>query len=443
MDKSNTKRKRVEEDLKRAKKQAEKAQAELKKVNKQLKASAERADALTQKAAAADLAKSQFLANMSHEIRTPLNAIIGFSEVLAEQNPTGEQKYYADIIRESSANLLRFINNILDFSKLEAGKLDIHITDCLLGQLLATTESLMRHDAKEKNLKFEVLQCGELPARIRTDPIRLRQCLINLISNAIEFTEEGHVYVNISLQEVDSKPYIRFDVEDTGIGIPPDRQESIFEIFVQTDEAKTCRFGGTGLGLAITKQLANLLDGDLSVTSKVDEGSVFSLIIPAGVDVKSQPPLDRYVFANELSHKLDSLERDKFSGRVLVAEDSRTNRMLINLLLERLGLQVTMTKGGKEAVQAALSQTFDLMFIDIQMPNMNGHDVTRTLRKNGVKTPIVALTAHAMKGDDKKCISAGCSDYLCKPINRRKLLEIIGKYLASEKTAVGDGTQSV
>ena len=438
-----TERKQAVEELKRAKEEAEGAKVELEQLNRQLEVAVKQADMLAQKSLAADLAKSEFLANISHEIRTPLNAIIGFSQVLAEQDLSDEQRHYADIIRESSENLLQLIEDVLDFSRIEVGKLDIQVSEYSLGCLLAITESLMRPAAMEKGLKFEILQCGELPAQIRTDSVRLRQCLINLIGNSIKFTEKGHVYVNVCVQEVDGKPYIRFDVEDTGIGIPPEEQKLIFERFVQADETKGCRFGGTGLGLAITRRLANLLGGDICVTSEAGKGSVFTLRIPAGVDIKSQALLDKYNFVNELSKQQNSSEQVKFCGHVLVAEDSQAGRMLTSLLLKRLDLQVTTTGDGKETVQKALGQPFDLIFLDIQMPNMDGYDVTRTLRREGIATPIVAVTAHATDGDREKCISAGCSDCLSRPINRKELVGILSKYLASENTARVDAVESV
>ncbi|MHC4221366.1 MAG: PAS domain-containing sensor histidine kinase, partial [Planctomycetota bacterium] len=273
-----TRRVESEKELKQAKESAEKAKAELEQVNIQLEDSVERANLMTQEAVVADAAKSQFLANMSHEIRTPMNAIIGFSEVLAEEQLTEEQKHHIDIIRDSAANLLQLINDILDFSKIEAGKLDIEFTDCPLEQLFAVIESLMRPSAKSKDLGFEILQCTELPGYIRTDSVRLRQCLINLINNAIKFTGSGHVYVNVWLEDVEDKPYIRFDVEDTGIGIATDKLDVIFEEFAQADGTTTRKFGGTGLGLTITKKLARLLDGELSVTSEPGKGSVFTLM---------------------------------------------------------------------------------------------------------------------------------------------------------------------
>ena len=432
-------RERAEKALIHAKKQTEKSKNEIERVNSQLEISIKRANRLAKEADTANQSKSDFLANMSHEIRTPMNAIIGFSEVLSEEELTDEQRKHVDIIRESGENLLQLINDILDLSKIEAGKLDTEIIECSLGRLLAVVEPLMRPRAEEKGLDFEVVKSEGLPALIRTDPVRLRQCLINLINNSIKFTEKGYVHTTVSLEEFGNEPYIRFDIEDTGIGIPADKQELIFAKFEQVEGGTRRRYGGTGLGLSITKQLVHLLGGELTLTSEEGKGSVFSFVIPAGVDVKSQPLLDEYDFVSELSQEdKDTSEQVKLSGHVLVAEDSRASQMLITLLLEKLGLQTTTAEDGKKAVQEALSQSFDLIFMDMQMPNMNGYEATKELRSKGITTPIVALTAHAMKGDDEKCISAGCDDYLTKPIERRKLLETIRKHLTSEGKALSE-----
>jgi len=420
------------------------AEKELEQFNRQLEASSERANHLAQEATLADLAKSQFLANMSHEIRTPMNAIIGFSQILEEEELTDEQKHHVRIIRDSAAHLLKLLNDILDFSKIEADKLDIEITDCSLQKLFAVVESLMRPLAIEKGLAFEILQCSELPAQIRTDPVRLRQCLVNLVNNAIKFTEEGHVYVNVSLQEIDNEPYICFAVEDTGIGVPADKQELIFDEFMQIDGSSSRRYdNGTGLGLAITKKLAHLLGGEATLTSEAGKGSVFSLTIPAGVDVESQPPFNKYDRVDQLERRPDTPEEAKFFGHVLVAEDSQTNQMLIRILLERLGLQVTIAEDGKEAIDKALDQQFHLIFMDMQMPNMNGYKAAKVLRRKGLKTAIVALTAYAMEGDDKKCLAAGCTDYIAKPIDRKTLLEVIRKYLPVKRKTSAEKVDSV
>ena len=419
-------------ERKHAEEQLKSSNDQLEQVNLQLESSIERANVLAQEAVVADHAKSEFLANMSHEIRTPMNAIIGFSEILAEQDLTEEQKTHANIIRESSDSLLTLINDILDFSKIETGKLDVEITDCSVGQLLAKIESLLRPQAAEKGLEFEVRQCGPVPANIRTDAVRLRQCLINLANNAIKFTEKGHVYVNVLMENIKNDPYIRFDVEDTGIGIPSDKQELIFEAFEQADTGTSRKFGGTGLGLAITRQLTSLLGGQLAVVSEEAKGSVFSITIPAGVDVESGPMLDKDELLNQLMQAHDIPQQEKFSGSVLVAEDSPTNQMLIKLLLEQSGLDVTIAQDGRLALEKALSTHFDLIFMDIQMPNMNGYDATRNIRTEGIEIPIIALTAHAMKGDDEKCFAAGCSDYLTKPINQKQLLKTIRKHIACQ-----------
>ena len=321
------------------------------------------------KAKAASVAKSQFLANMSHEIRTPMNAILGFGELLADETLTCKQRDYVDTIHDSSKHLLDLINDILDFSKIEAKQFEIEMIECSLGRILNFIESTMRFMAEKKSLDLKIVESDNLPERIRTDPARLRQCLINLTNNAIKFTKEGHVYVNVSLEDRDNQPYIRFDIEDTGIGIPKDKQKEIFEVFVQADGSTNRKYGGTGLGLAITKQLAELLGGELTVTSEVGTGSVFSIAIPAGLDVTKQSHLD--IHATHTDPRIAETEQSGFFGHILVAEDAPTNQVLIKSLLERVGLQVTIVEDGNQTLQKVLTQQFDLIFMDIQMPNMH------------------------------------------------------------------------
>jgi signal transduction histidine kinase/DNA-binding NarL/FixJ family response regulator/HPt (histidine-containing phosphotransfer) domain-containing protein len=402
-------------------------------MNEQLVRATARANDLAAQAQCANAAKSQFLANMSHEIRTPMNAIVGFSDLLSKEDLTDQQKDSVDIIRESAKNLLNLINHILDFSKIEAGQLVTEMIDCSLGKLLNSLESMMTPQAMKKSLDFRIVVSDDLPARILSDPHRLQQCLVNLVNNALKFTDQGHVDVKVSLLEDKGQYFIRFDVEDTGIGIPKHRHEAIFDSFRQADGSTSRKYGGTGLGLTVTRQLADLLGGQLSLTSEPGKGSVFSLVIPMGVDMAGQALLHRRnVTGQEAAADSDESDSPVFSGRVLVAEDVETNQILMKTMFAKMGLEVTIAEDGHQALQKIQSRSFDLILMDMQMPNMNGYEATDAIRQQGCKTPIVALTADAMKGDDQKCMDAGCDDYLAKPLNPRELQRILTKYLPSE-----------
>ena len=385
-----------------------------------------------ERAEAANIAKNQFLANMSHEIRTPMNAIIGFSDILAEESPTEMQQHYIDIIRNSGNHLLLVIEDILDFSKIEAGRMVIDSKECSINNVLNVIESMMHSIAKKKGLEFEIRTTDDLPANIITDSGRLQQCLINLINNALKFTKEGHVYLNIALEEREDQSYIRFDIEDTGIGIPSEMQKKIFNSFTQVNESHSRKYGGTGLGLAITKRLTELLGGELTLTTQQGKGSLFSLIIPAGLDVASQPRLIKGCIIDSTDNRPESTERSELSGHVLVAEDVKTNQMLIKTLLNKMGLDVTLADDGEKALQKVLTHQFDFILMDMMMPNMNGYEATAAIKKEGITTPIIALTANAMKGDEEKCLKAGCDGYLPKPIDKGQLVEILQKHLLAK-----------
>lgn len=378
--------------------------------------------------------KSEFLANMSHEIRTPMNAIIGFGDLLAEEKLSHQQRLYINTIRSAGQNLLILINDILDFSKIEAGKLNIDKTECDLGEILGHIDSLMRPTALNKGLDFQILQCSPLPQKITTDSARVCQCLINLINNAIKFTQKGHVYANVTYDENNGNPVVRFDIEDTGIGISENAKDTIFESFTQADSSTTRKYGGTGLGLTISKRLIQLLDGQISFKSTCDKGSTFTFTIPADINVTPTQFLDKYNFVNHFTNPIQEEIPILFSGNVLVAEDNPSSQMLIKLLLEKVGVTVEMANDGVEAVKLATDLAYDLILMDMQMPKMNGYEATRELRRNSINTPIVALTANAMKDDEKICLSAGCSDYLSKPIKKKHLHAMLEKYLDKAET---------
>lgn len=389
----------------------------------------------------ANQSKSDFLAGMSHEIRTPMNAIMGFCEMLNEEDLTDVQHKYVNIIHNSSKSLLGLINDILDLSRIESGKLDIDITDCSVKMLLVDIEALLKPAAAEKGLALNISQ-GDVPDVIQTDPTRLRQCLINLVNNAIKFTKQGHVLVKAYLEDNDGSGYVRFDVEDTGIGIKMEEQENIFESFSQSSVSITRKFGGSGLGLAISKQLACLLGGDLTMKSEVGHGSVFSLRISTNIEKKSYSLSGSPSCFDNSPAEVSACET--LSGKVLVAEDFEANWKLLEVMLCRMGLDAVHAKDGNEVIREVAEGSIDLVLMDIQMPNLNGCDTTKMLRENDITIPIIAVTAFAMSGDREKCLKAGCNDYITKPVSFSDLEHILNKYLrrTTEMTGFVDSVTS-
>jgi signal transduction histidine kinase len=395
------------------------AKQELERINARLLKATKTAQEMAAEAEKANAAKSQFLANMSHEIRTPMNAIIGFSEVLGEELLTEQQKQYIKLILNSSRHLLELVNNILDFSKIEAGQMSTESIECDIRAILENIESLMNPLVNKKNLQLKIGCSDDVPIAIMTDSARLRQCLINLLSNAVKFTEQGYVKIFVHKILKDNNPFIEFEVSDTGIGIPTEKLGSIFDSFTQADGSTTRKYGGTGLGLTITKQLAALLGGDVTVESRPGQGSTFRFYIPATT------PQERPTEMKQGS------SRTEFSGRVLVVEDGLANQTLIKSILEKLGFVVTIADNGLEAIDAVKNQHFEMIFMDMQMPNMNGYEATGRIRSLGINMPIVAMTANTAAGDEKQCLAAGCDDFVPKPLDKAHLLKVIKEHLGT------------
>ncbi|MGE5191672.1 MAG: ATP-binding protein [Deltaproteobacteria bacterium] len=414
---------------------------------------------------AANRAKSEFLTNMSHELRTPLTSILGFTDLLLEDpddhSPPAERNDRLQTIRRNGQHLLELINGLLDLSKIEAGKMTVERMPVSPAGILNDVIALLQVRADAKGLALSVAFEGSLPATIQTDPMHLKQILINLVGNAIKFTETGSV--RATARHVPAGRWhakIQFDVVDTGIGLSTGQITRLFEPFSQVDASCTRNYGGTGLGLAISRQMARMLGGDISVCSIPGSGSVFRLEIAAGPP-SALAPIDPVTMQKDLSagdsraptatparripQDLVPQARPVYPGappafsdaalaglRILLAEDGFDNRMLIGHVLRRAGAAVTFAENGRIAIDLALqalrsSKAFDVVLMDMQMPVLDGYSAARELRAAGYSLPIVALTAHAMSDDRQKCLDAGCDDYAAKPVNRSELLSILAR----------------
>lgn len=387
-------------------------------------------------AQAANHAKDQFLANISHEIRTPLTAILGFADLLAEPDSSEEERSsHLDTIRKNGRILLRLVDDVLDFASIESGEMIAERADCRADSIVDSVVTMMRPRAAEKGLSLEVDYQCPLQQTIRTDPIRLRQILVNLVGNAVKFTQQGRVSVVIRYNNgANGKPRMQFQVSDTGIGMTAEELTHLFEPFTQVDASMTRRFGGTGLGLTISIRLAGLLGGGITVESEPGHGSIFTLTIDPGIPESAQiwdglPGLPCEESAPEVSGP-------DLAGRVLLAEDGLDNQRLIALVLKKAGLEVDLAENGKEAYERASAaagqgRPYDLILMDMQMPVLDGYDATQQLRSEGYGGPIVALTAHTAKGDQQRCLDVGCDDYSTKPINRQELVALATKHIGS------------
>jgi signal transduction histidine kinase len=375
----------------------------------------------TQAASAASEAKSQFLAHMSHEIRTPLNGIIGLSDILSRTELNESQSQYIKTIRTSGEALLSIINDVLDFSKIEAGKLELESIDFSLPEVCQSLEDLFISQLKEKQLNFSYQISEGIPEFIKGDPLRIKQILLNLMSNSLKFTKQGGISLNINLINDTDELTLEFKFKDTGIGIPKDKQEALFEAFTQVDATTTRKYGGTGLGLQISKRLVEIMGGNIKVNSVEGEGSefLFSLNLNKGKAVTSEE-VQVEQGATSTPH----------SVRILVAEDNRTNQMVISAMLKKLGYQFTICNNGKEALDTLETETFNLVLMDCQMPVMDGFATTEAIRLQAQwkKLPIIALTAGVTVKEQKQCFDAGMSDFLSKPVVIDTLKAMLDKW---------------
>ncbi len=377
----------------------------------------------------ANLAKSQFLAQMSHEIRTPMNGVLGIASLLLHTSLNEKQTNFVHTIRTSGESLLGLINDILDSSKIEAGKLELELISFNIRHMAEETVDLLSKHASEKNVNLACVVSTDVPAYVEGDPGRLRQIFMNLLGNALKFTSYGEVILYISEEKRDNDDvYLRFEIKDSGIGVNKNKQKEIFVAFSQVDESTTRKFGGTGLGLAICRSLVHLMGGTIGIESEEGKGSVFWFTVMLGMGSTSD------VIVGLLPEKTFF---QKFDAFVLVVEDNITNQIVAQGTLEKMGCKVELAGNGLEAVSAVEKKQYDLIFMDCQMPVMDGYEATVKIRKKSSGqemeyVPIVALTAHAMKGDRERCLAVGMDDYIAKPFDEQQLERVLLKWVPHE-----------
>jgi len=374
--------------------------------------------------------KSQFLANMSHELRTPITSILGFAEIMQDElagNPLLSHPVSA-VVRNAQ-HLLILLDDILDHSKIEAGKLEVEKLNLPLAPIIRQACSMVELQAKAKGLKFSVQGLRPIPRQVLSDPLRLKQILVNLLTNAVKFTEKGEVKLLVDFNP--EKQELILDVKDSGMGIGSAKQETLFQAFTQGDPSNARQYGGSGLGLSITRHLAGLLNGRIEVESAEGAGSTFRIFLPC--EAKDLQPLEAHCTAEAPAAEVSYIPDQKFSGRILLVEDTEDSREFIRLLLQRAGAQVEGAENGHDGMEKALSQPFDLVLMDMHMPRLDGYEATRALRAKGYTGIIVALTARVTEDARAACIEAGCNDYVSKPIKRKEFFRVIGQYLKSER----------
>lgn len=385
--------------------------------------------------------KQEFIANMSHEIRTPMNAIIGFTNLICETELSVLQTEFVKAIKVSGENLLTLVNDVLDFSKIEAGKLTLEKEDFLLHDVIESVCRILEVKASENRIKLQFNINGNVPKAIKGDPTRLYQILMNLTGNALKFTQKGSIYIDVSIKKEGLNDVVLcFQVKDTGVGIPVEKQQMIFESFMQVEGKSNRRKGGTGLGLSIVKNLIDLMDGDISVQSEVNKGSVFTFNVPFGF-ADSDFKIQKEVV--DLKEKFKKLE----GKRILLAEDNAMNQKLVIMYLKKYNVSIDLAETGIQAVKAVRSNDYDLVLMDIQMPDMDGVEATSEIRNtiDGARgnVPILAMTAHAFKEEIDKCFNVGMNAHISKPIDKQEFLTLISSLVFTKEKKTENKGKSV
>ena len=372
--------------------------------------------------------KSEFLANMSHELRTPMNGVAGMIDLLNETQLDNEQKEYVKTAKFAADTMINLVKDILDFSKIESGKLDIDTTPFNLNKTIAKAINLLKMKAEEKVLMLFLNISEDIPERLIGDPIRLNQIIINLVGNAIKFTETGGVWIDIDLQEkTEDEVILHFSIKDTGIGMSESSLADIFDVFTQVDSSITRRYEGTGLGLSISKRLVELMKGTIWVNSELNKGSIFHFTARFGINKEAEEE------KKEIKTYQNQDNSTKKEIKILLAEDNIINQKLTKIILEKNGYSVNIVGDGQAAVNILETNDFNIVLMDIHMPVLDGFNATKIIRANeivkGKHIPIIALTAHALSDTEQQCIAAGMDAYISKPITAEKLVTIINKYV--------------